>query len=321
MKAAALLIAAAALATGAVAAPRVDLSGFAQPSGAITVLDQGAAVDPYFALQALLLARDNGLDAQAEALRFAQWLLPRQKPDGTFDRFCRGDAGDWVACKSADADDSLLALWVRLISTLPAEVRMQPAFRRSADASQAALDHLFQPSRGIYMVSPLTLHGLFMDNLEVWSVAGATAPRNDARRQELARAIHATFWDAAARRFIVSTQLEQRGQPAAFYPDAIAQVFPLLVDYPLLPTGASRYYRDWMKQHRKAWLAHGEADYPWGLIAVLAVRQGDTASARCWLRQAQPLRRSNRWAVTDEVSYQVLQRRDLRPAAAGTSCE
>jgi hypothetical protein len=299
MKAAALLIAAAALATGAVAAPRVDLSGFAQPSGAITVLDQGAAVDPYFALQALLLARDNGLDAQAEALRFAQWLLPRQKPDGTFDRFCRGDAGDWVACKSADADDSLLALWVRLISTLPAEVRMQPAFRRSADASQAALDHLFQPSRGIYMVSPLTLHGLFMDNLEVWSVAGATAPRNDARRQEL----------------------EQRGQPAAFYPDAIAQVFPLLVDYPLLPTGASRYYRDWMKQHRKAWLAHGEADYPWGLIAVLAVRQGDTASARCWLRQAQPLRRSNRWAVTDEVSYQVLQRRDLRPAAAGTSCE
>ena len=308
-----------AMAAATASAP-LDLAGYADESGAITVLHRGGSVDPYFAMQALLLAHDNGVPAGDQAVRFARWLQPRQKPDGTFDRFCRSDAGEWAACKTADADDSLLAMWIRLVLTLPAEVRAQPAFSKSLAASRQALEHLYQPSRGIYMVSPTTLHGLFMDNLEVWSLQDTALARGDPRSARLARAVQDTFWDPAARRYIVSTQLEQRGQPAAFYPDAVAQIFPVMVGFPL-PVDAAGYYAQWMRQHRKQWLAQGTRDYPWGIVAVLALRRGDTDSARCWLRESRSLRHTARWAVTDEVSYQVVTRKGLAAAAPGAACD
>ena len=61
-------------------------------------------------MQALLLAHDNGMDVAALAEKFADWLVTKQKPDGTFDRFCKDAAGRWTSCKAADADDSLLAM-------------------------------------------------------------------------------------------------------------------------------------------------------------------------------------------------------------------
>ncbi|MDO9358366.1 MAG: hypothetical protein Q7T70_05175 [Polaromonas sp.] len=305
----------------ALAAPELELQGYVDAPGAITVLHGGDSTDPYFAMQALLLAHDNGLQTSAAAEKFVDWLLPRQKPDGTFDRFCRDAAKNWVACKSADADDSLLAMWLRLLETMPGKLSANPAWQKSHTVSQASLAHLFQPSRGVYMVSPLVLHGLFMDNLEVWSLkvhSRQAGPRAEA--EKLARAIHDTFWNPVDKRFLVSTQLEQRSQKPAFYPDHVAQVFPLLVDFPLLPAEARTHYRSWMQAHRAEWLAHGKADYPWGIIAVLALRQNDKPTAACWMREALPLRHSARWAVTDETSYQVLAARGLRPAAAGAAC-
>ena len=59
---------------------------------------------------------------------------------------------------------------MRLLETMPDKLAKNPAWKKSHPSSQASLAHLFQPSRGIYMVSPLVLHGLFMDNLEVWSL-------------------------------------------------------------------------------------------------------------------------------------------------------
>ena len=80
------------------AAPRLDLGGYADESGAITVLHKGDSADPYFAMQALMLAHENGMDVSAPAEKFVNWLVPRQKPDGTFDRFCRGADKKWVSC-------------------------------------------------------------------------------------------------------------------------------------------------------------------------------------------------------------------------------
>lgn len=303
------------------AAPALDLTGYSDKGGAITVLHGGDSADPYFAMQALLLAHDNGMDTAVPAEKFVNWLLPRQKPDGTFDRFCRDAAKNWASCKTADADDSLLAMWMRLLDTMPDKLGKNPAWQKSWSISQASLAHLFQPSRGVYMVSPLVLHGLFMDNLEVWSLK--VHSRQAAQRAEaakLARAIHDTFWNPVDKRFLVSTQLEQRSQKPAFYPDHVAQIFPLLVDFPLLPADARQHYRAWMQLHRSEWLNHGKADYPWGLLAVLALRQDDPATASCWLREASSLRHSARWAVTDETSYQLLVSRGLSAAAPEIRC-
>lgn len=313
---------AAGTASRAGAATPLDLQAYGGDSGAITILHGGAASDPYFTLQALLLAHDNGLDIQGPAVRFADWLVPQQKPDGTFDRFCRDDGGGWKACKTADADDSLLAMWLRLLQAMPAHVKASPALRKSQATSRAALAHLYQPSRGIYMVSPVYLHGLFMDNLEVWSLRvrePLSAPGAEPS-ERLAQAIHDTFWDPVNRRFLVSTQMEQRAQPAAFYPDHVAQLFPLMEGFPLLPDSADAHYRDWMRRHRSEWLAQGQTDYPWGIIAVLALRRNDPDTARCWVRHSAPLRHSARWAVTDEVSFQILASKGVDAAPPAAAC-
>ena len=42
------------------ALPTLDLQGYTAENGGITVLNSGDTIDPYFAMQALLLAHDNG---------------------------------------------------------------------------------------------------------------------------------------------------------------------------------------------------------------------------------------------------------------------
>ncbi len=302
--------------------PQLDLSGYSHENGVITVLHGGTSFDPYFAMQALLLAHENGMDVSAPAEKFVNWMLPRQKPDGTFDRFCRNPDKTWQACKSADADDSLLAIWMKLLETMPVKLKKNTGWMKSYLTSKLSLDRLFQPSRGIYMVSHLYLHGLFMDNLEVWSLKmHLKKPRELTEANKLAQAIRDTFWEPVNKHFLVSTQLEQRGETPSFYPDHVAQIFPLLVNFPLLPTDEKLYYRQWMSKHRSDWLSQGKADYPWGLLAVLALRQNDSTSARCWMRESQALRHSSRWAVTDEASWQILVSKRLTPATKDANCK
>ena len=303
------------------ALPLLDLAGYQDESGAISILNGGNTADPYFALQALLLAHDNGLDVSASATKFANWLTPLQKPDGTFDRFCKMPNKTWVSCKAADADDSLLALWMLLLQTMPQKLNANPTWLKSHAVAKKALDQLYQPSRGVYMVSPVYLHGLLMDNLEVWSLKAHSKQVKPSDVEKLAQGIHTTFWQPVNKNFLVSTQLEQRGQKPQFYPDHVAQIFPLLVDFPILPQKARQYYKNWMQMHRAEWLRQGDADYPWGLLAVLALRQGDEPTARCWLRETSGMRHSNRWAVTDETAFQILASKRIKLADKTSNCQ
>lgn len=300
--------------------PELNLNGYMDENGAVSVLHSGDSVDPYFAIQALLLAHENGMNISQQAKKFSDWLVTRQKPDGTFDRYCRGKNKTWVACKTADADDALLAIWMKLLETMPSHLKQNPQLMKSYVTSKASLEYLFQPSRGIYMVSPVYLHGLLMDNLEVWSLKTHIQPLRQDEANQLAQAINDTFWDPVNKKYLVSTQLEQRTQKPAFYPDHVAQIYPQLIGFSKLPDDPNKYYSNWMKTHRADWLRQGENDYPWGLIAVLAWRQNDMASARCWLRQATPLRHSSRWAVTDESAYQILISKGMTHASKGFNC-
>lgn len=309
-----------ALLGGHVHAAALDLRGYADTSGAIAIQHRGDTVDPYFTLQALLLAREHGLDTRAQDLPWARWLLARQKPDATFDRFCRSGTA-WLACKTADADDSLLALWLKFIDTLPAEVRREPAFVKSHAAASATLLRLVSPPTGVYLVSPVYMHGLFMDNLEVWTYLPAHAATQNPARPSFGASIQQAFWDPVALRYHVSTQPEQQTTVHKFYPDAVAQVFPHTVKFPHIPGGARAHYRRWMQDHRAEWLQQVETDFAWGLIATVALQQDDLVSVRCWQQKALPARHGPHWTVTDEVVQQILQARAITPQPPEKNCQ
>ena len=298
----------------------LDLSGYAEPSGAITIQHNGNTVDPYFVLQALLLAKDHGLDIQSLALPWARWLLERQKPDATFDRFCR-TGPVWLACKTADADDALLALWLRFIDALPAEVRKEPGFTKSHAEASATLLRLVSPPTGVYLVSPVYMHGLFMDNLEVWTYPPAHAATQNKARPSFGASIQAVFWDAEEQRYHVSTQLEQKAAKRHFYPDAVAQIFPHTVHFPHIPGGAKAHYQSWIAAHRGEWLSQVDTDFAWGLIAIVSLQQNDLTSVRCWQQKALPARHGSHWTVTDEVVQQILQGRAIPPQPPEKNCQ
>ena len=292
--------------------PRLQLAGYVDAQGAISVQHKGDTVDPYFALQALLLAHENGLDITAYAKSWTNWLVQHQKPDGTFDRFCR-KGPVWVSCKSADADDALLALWLKFLDTMPGELADNPTWQHSHRQSHLALSRLLDRDRGIFLVSPFFQHGLFMDNLEVLSYLqhAQASPLPAAERME--RDIHRAFWDEKKQRYLVSTQPEQRDVAHSFYPEQVAQIYPLLFDFSRHMPDRERCYRQWMRDHRELWLKQVHDDFAWGLIAVIALQQGDPRSAKRWLKAAVGARHSAHWIVTDEVAFQVLASRGISP--------
>ena len=286
-----------------VTAPALDLQGYADPHGAITVVRDGDRVDPYFALQALLLARDHGLAVEPWQARWIDWW--RRQPTGVLARYCRAplQAGGWRPCQRADADDATLALAVRLLRGVPAAEREALQADRLQHEAEQALRALQDPVTGLYHVAPDLPQHLLMDNLEVWS----TWPQ-----RALAQAIDRHFRLPAAAgagevtHYRVSTQRGHREQPGRFYPEAAAQIYPLLLGFEPLPQPRTALYAQWMRQHRARWLAEAAHDFPWGPIALLAWQQGDPETVRCWQLHSATLRHGPRWSVTDEVVAQLL---------------
>lgn len=283
----------------------LDLQGYADAQGAITVVRQGERVDPYFALQALLMARDHGLQVEPWQGRWIAWW--RRQPTGVLARYCRAptQADGWRPCQRADADDATLALAVRLLRGVPAPEREALQADRLQHEAERALRALQDPVTGLYHVAPDLPQHLLMDNLEVWS----TWPQ-----RSLAQAIDRHFRlpgpsasdPSGAPRYRVSTQRGHREQPGRFYPEAAAQIYPLLMGFEPLPQAPAALYVEWMREHRSRWLAEAAHDFPWGQIAWLAWQQGDPDTVRCWQQRTAALRHGPRWSVTDEVVAQLL---------------
>jgi hypothetical protein len=301
----------------AAATAELALPGYQAEGGAIALHRDGATVDPYFATKALLAAREAGLDARVAAARWIAWLLPRQRADGRFDRYCRRGAA-YEACAEADADDAMLAVWMELLTSFAPPTGMPAAWARSAARAEAHLAKLRDPVTGVYRISEAMPVSLFMDNLEVHAAfvamrdrhAGmghvARARRWRARGARLQRDVVALFWDPAQGAFRVSTQ----AQPGrGFYPDEVAQIFPLASGFPLPEGSESAAYARWMAQSRSAWLRQGERDYPWGLITLASLRMGDGATVLCWRARAAPFRHGEHWNVLEEAVYLAVEAR------------
>jgi hypothetical protein len=72
--------------------------------------------------------------------------------------------------------------------------------------------------------------------------------------------------------------------------------------------------------HRATWLAQSKHDFSWGLLAIIALRADDRATAACWLRETAQARHSSHWIVTDEVARQILLKHNVTTATPESTC-
>jgi len=296
---------------------------FQDPDGAITLTRGGNYVEPYFATKALIVAHDGGLDIHQAARAWIDWALPRQRPDGLFRRFCRANTNTnpsadyaWRDCAAADADDSMLALWMQLLYRMAPSTGMPAEWQRSITLAAKQLAKLRNRRLGVYHISRLNHVALFMDNIEVYSALkdvargqlrlhNPAAAATDACADKLDAAIERIFWDRRTARFHPSMQ---KSRPA-FYPDIVAQVYPWLADVSGPGQDPRQAWQQWRQTFGAGWIERRYDTNPWGLVALAAEKLGDTKSAACWTSQSDSLRGGSSWNVLEEAVWQSLRAR------------
>ena len=321
---------ASAIGAGAAFAQDLDLSGYQEDNGAVTTMFHGDVIDPYFATKALLLAQDGELDSKKQSEQWVKWAIHAQRGDGLFNRYARDVAiGDWKVVDTADADDAMQAIWLELLYRLTPKSGMSPQWQDSAARAEKRLDELFSESEGVYHISVTLPVGLLMDNMEIYSAFKDIAKQckrlglvekeksYEQKAQNLRDTIHKIFGHENGI-FTVSTQERDKEE---FYPDRVAQIFPVL--YGLQTDTSKQVYENWLKANGKEWIAQRTHDFAWGLVAITALDMGDADSASCWQNRAEPMRFSGHWNILEEVSLQsvkyrlLLQKYDKVPCTFG----
>ncbi|MEN2470067.1 hypothetical protein D1006_14825 [Burkholderia stabilis] len=305
-------------------AAELQLNGLYQrPDGAITVRLNGVGIDPYFAAKALLAASDAQLDAHQAALAWIAWLLPRQRLDGGFNRYCVKN-GQYNACAEADADDAMMATWIELLARFAPPDGMPAAWELSLNRAGTHLDTLLDKPTGVYQISSSLHVALLMDNVEVHSAFQALSAyylrRADythagpwsQRADRLASAIVKVFWRGTQSGFRVSTA---QVSDTSFYPSKVAQIFPLLSGIQVPEQSNETIYAQWMQKYGKSWKQLAGTDYPWGLIALVAFKMNDWGTVACWHARSGPYRHGAHWNVLEESLYLAFESRMADPVA------
>lgn len=297
-------------------AEQLSLPYYQRPDGAITVRLHGDRVDPYFAAKALLAAREAKIKADEAALAWIRWAMPLQRADGSFDRFRLQD-GEYFPYARADADDATLALWMELLVTFAPSDALPSRWERSFSKASRNLERLRDKRTGVYQISKTIPVALLMDNVEVYSALKAAAKyyaragkplkgkKFDGQAKKLKKSIISVFWQSG-RGFRASTQ-DRSGND--FYPDQVAQLFPLLEGIES-PEGSNQLvYASWMTKYRKSWVQQASLDFPWGIVALAADKMGDVKTVECWRALSAPFRHGKNWNVLEEALYTAFEGR------------
>lgn len=270
---------------------------FVQTDGAITVAIKGDSVDPYFVNKALIIAHEADLDVYTITQAWLTWLLPRQRADGGFDRFCPHQGG-WRACNRADADDSSLISFLHLVALHAKSKYGQPPVKpiegmAQAQTKAAGLLNRLRTPRGTYRAFADEPIEFLMDNTEVY--AGLVATGRAAQALQLKQAIY--------KHFLVDTKWQPANTPYAqfdFYPSALAPTY-------LWHTGLVSQaqidleFKPWVKQWGREWVMQKHDAYAWGLVAWGARKTSEQHWIRCWRHRHAAHDRTDGWTVVDEA--------------------
>ncbi len=301
----------------------MPIERFVRNDGAITVAAQGAFVDPYFANKALIIAFEAGLDVTDVTRHWLAWVLPKQRADGGFDRFCEAQT-KWSTCRRADADDSTLATFLQLNALFrralqnrndpPAKASIElldsPAMMVAERKADALLQTLRTP-RGSYRVFADESVEYLMDNTEVY--AGLVAINQPVRAAQLKQAIRKFFY--TGNEWLPSNEPYEKFE---FYPSALASTYRWHTGL-ATPAEIDDEFNRWVKRWGAGWLARTHDEYAWGLVAWGARGVTDQHWLRCWRHAHAAHDRGRGWTVLDEAVDLALAHLGIESVAQ--SCE
>lgn len=271
------------------------MADFETGDGAYVTTVGGDLVDPYFVNKTFIVLLQARVDVRPALDRWLAWLLPRQRADGGFDRYCRADDRDWTACRKADADDATAATTLELLHRAMRDGlvsdRVKPELAAAIRGSEAMLARLKNPQTGIYQVFADTPTYYLMDNVEVYTalVASGRSKAADA----LAQAIRQQFdqagtWQPAWPRF----------EQPSFYPHALARSFLWVPGLFTTPAEAGADMASWMAQYGDRWRRRMDDHFAWGLVAW-NLHQLAPIEAACWRHSVRPYSTAIGWTVLD----------------------
>ena len=285
-------------------------AAFASHDGAYFTTVGGHVVDPYFVNKSFIIALEANAPVQADFVRWLQWLLPRQRPDGGFDRYCIDSNKQWKNCMKADADDSMAATTIQMIATASKKGWIPAA--QQADATRASrnarklLSKLFDSKTSLYKVFADTEMYYLMDNAEVYD--GLRASGASTAANALAAAIRRQFLDGGQWKPAIPEYKEVR-----FYPHSLAHAY--LWGTSVLPASeSSGAMAQWLSTNGSTWLQRTGDSYAWGLVAW-ELRTYAPTHAACWRASLRPFQESIGWTVLDAFIDQSLQH-----LGVGTQC-
>lgn len=255
-----------------------------RPTGAIAMTPAQLDINPYFANRAAraLLTEPRHLPA-VEA--YMDWYLAHLNPDGTIDDH-RVEAGREVSLGRYDSADSYAATFLTLVEAYlqaGGDPEWVVQHRSDLDRLVGLLIRLTDPEDGLTWAKPHYPFKLLMDNVEVWEGLQAWArvleaigePAAAAGARERADRIHQGLSrfrrsDGVYAWGLASFGLRRGGNLQRFYPDAVAQFFPLALGLTDDPAG----YEAFAAAH-PAWHRLESDRFPWMMAAVAAARAGD----------------------------------------------
>lgn len=300
----ALLLGSSITAMAALAAP----AAFRTADGAYTTVVGGDLTDPYFVNKSLIIALDAGLDVRPDALGWLDWLLPRQRPDGGFDRFCGARSGQWVACMEADADDSMAATTIHLINLMRQKGWLDASHDTQAGRAERAATGLLRtlrdPADGLYRAFADRPAQYLMDNLEVLDALRSADESRAA--DELGTAIRAHFLSATA-----GWRPSRPDMPvASFYPHALARTFVWRSGL-MSQSEAAADEANWLALYSSTWLRRDTDPFAWGLVAW-DIHQLAPIQAACWRASVRLDPEAVGWTVLDAYIDAALARKGIQ---------
>lgn len=291
------------------------LKSFSVGDGSFTHLLNGDFIDPYFVNKAFSIllkhAPNKNAPEFAAASTWLNWLLPKQRADGSFDRYCKTEQA-WKACQRADADDSTVATTLELLSLVGWGSAQHPKAALVASRAVDLLWKLKAPS-GIFQAHLDSPNAYLMDNCEVYAglqAASGSALFSDVQRKQLAAQAKGLSEKITAY-FYSDTRKQWRPalpvlEVEMFYPHIIAPTYRWhtgLVTAKALSNDATA----WLALHRSDWLTRKRDAFSWGAVALGLYEAGQLNAVKCWRESAAAAKAQGGWTLIDAAVEHVTQ--------------